>query len=119
MREREFQSGTLYADNPFLVTRGVAGLWLAIGGVLAAAIAIIGLLSAETSEPLILTAMAFLATLGVFFLLGLAAGNVRISDRTSDADMVTALAQGFSDGLCITTLDGRRIYANRAFTDIM
>jgi two-component system cell cycle sensor histidine kinase/response regulator CckA len=119
MRDSEFRSNSALADSSMLIARGSAGLWAALGAVLAAALAIIAVVSAETSEPLILTAMAFLATLGVFFLLGLAAGNVRISERTTDADVVGALAQGFADGLCITTLDGRRVYANRAFEETL
>ena len=39
---------------------------------------VLGLLSAEATEPFVLSLMAFLATLGVFFLFGLAAGHVRV-----------------------------------------
>lgn len=118
MRESESQHGSLTADIPLVSARaggGIAFVALALAGSLAA----IAVLSSGSSEPLMLTAMAFLATLGVFFLFALAAGHIRLAEQSADSDIFGALARSFDDGLCISTLEGRRLFANRAFDELV
>lgn len=117
MREIESRQA-LAADNPLLSARtggGIALLAVALAGSFAA----LGVLSSGSSEPLLLTAMAFLATLGVFFLFGLAAGHIRVAEAPAHADLFRALARNLDDGLCVTTLEGRRLFANRAFDELV
>jgi two-component system cell cycle sensor histidine kinase/response regulator CckA len=80
---------------------------------------VLGVLSFDSGEPLLLTLMALLATVGVFFVFGLAAGHIRIAERRSESEIAAVLAQNFDDGLCLTTLEGRRIYANPAFDGLV
>ena len=119
MRESEAQPASIAAGNPLMPGKSGGGL-MALGAVvLAGCLAVLAVLSFDTTEPLMLTLMAFLATLGVFFLFGLAAGHIRIAERKTDGEVVAALAKGFSDGLCVTTLEGRRLYANPAFDTLV
>ncbi len=115
MRESKAQQASIAAGNPLVPGQGGGGVVALASVVLAGTLAVLALLSFDTREPLMLTLMAFLATVGVFFLFGLAAGHIRIAERRTDGEVVAALAQGFSDGLCITTLEGRRLFANPAF----
>ncbi|MCL4766705.1 MAG: response regulator [Hyphomicrobiaceae bacterium] len=119
MRESEARQGPLAADIALGSTRDGGGI-IALGSVaLAGSFAALAVLSFESGEPLVLTALAFLATLGVFFLFGLAAGHIRIAEQSADSDLFRALARSFGDGLCITTLEGRRLYSNRVFDELV
>lgn len=118
MRESESQQGALAADIPLMSARTGGGIAF-VAVTLAGSLAALGVLSSGSSEPLLLTIMAFLATLGVFFLFGLAAGHIHIAEQSADSDLFWALARSLDDGLCVTTLDGRRLYANRAFDQLV
>jgi two-component system cell cycle sensor histidine kinase/response regulator CckA len=119
MREIEARQGSLAADVPLVSARSGGGMVALVAVALAGSFGALAILSADFSEPLLLTAMAFLAMLGVFFLFGLAAGHIRIAEPSADNRILSALAASFEDGLCVTTLEGRRIYANRAFDDLV
>jgi len=119
MREIEAQQGPLTADIPLVSSRSGGGIIALAAVVLAGALGTLAVLTFDSSEPILLTAMAFLATLGVFFVFGLLAGHIRIADHSGDANIVDALARSLKDGLCVTTLDGRRVYANRAFDELV
>lgn len=79
---------------------------------MACAAVILGLLAAKSSTPFILTVMGLLATLGIFFLFGVAAGHIRLSDRTSDTEVLALVGDRIDDGVILTDLSGRVIYAN-------
>jgi two-component system, cell cycle sensor histidine kinase and response regulator CckA len=83
---------------------------------LACAAVILALLAAQASEPFILTVMGLLATLGVFFLFGTAAGHIRLSDRSTDAELLHFIGDRIDDGVLLTSLSGNVIYANAAAT---
>jgi len=119
MREIQARHASLAADLPLLSARSGGGIIALVAVVLAGSLGALAVLSADSSEPLLLTAMAFLATLGVFFLFGLAAGHIRIAEPSSDAQLFRALARNFEDGLCITTLEGRRVYTNKVFDELV
>ncbi len=118
MRESESRQGSLAADIPLIGARTGGGI--ALGAVvLVGSLAALAILSSGSSEPLLLTAMAVLATLGIFFVFGLVSGHVRLAEHSTKSDILGALARSFDDGLCITTLDGRRLYANEAFDELV
>ncbi|PZN16919.1 MAG: PAS domain-containing sensor histidine kinase [Proteobacteria bacterium] len=119
MREIEARHEPFAAEVPLLSARSGGGIIALVLVVLAGSLGAFTLLSAESSEPLLLTLMAFLATLGVFFLFGLVAGYVRIAEQPSDSRLFRALARNFEDGLCITNLEGRRVYSNRVFDELV
>jgi two-component system, cell cycle sensor histidine kinase and response regulator CckA len=74
----------------------------------------LAMLSSGAAEPLVLAVMALLATIGVFFLFGIAAGHIRIGDTISDQAMVNAVVDTLADGAIITSVDSSVIWANKA-----
>ena len=94
MREIQARHASLAADLPLLSARSGGGIIALVAVVLAGSLGAIAVLSADSSEPLLLTAMAFLATLGVFFLFGLAAGHIRIAEPSSDAQLFREVVGG-------------------------
>jgi two-component system cell cycle sensor histidine kinase/response regulator CckA len=82
--------------------------------ILAGGLAALGMLASSAGQPLILTVMAFLATLGVFLLFGLAAGSLRFEERVSGADPGRLVGDAIDEGLQISTRDGRVLYSNPA-----
>jgi two-component system cell cycle sensor histidine kinase/response regulator CckA len=85
----------------------------------AAGLGTLTLLAAEASEPFVLTVMAFLATLGVFFLVALAAGHVRITERATEPELAKAIVEAGDEGVFVSGQDGRGLYANRAFAALL
>ena len=83
--------------------------------VLAGGLCALALLASQSSEPFVLTVMGLLSTIGVFSLLGLAAGHFRITDRMTERDLVTAVAANIGVGVLITGGNGRTVFANAAF----
>lgn len=53
--------------------------------VIAFATVALGILSSASAQPFVLTVMAILASFGTFFLLGLVAGHIQLTDRSNDA----------------------------------
>jgi two-component system, cell cycle sensor histidine kinase and response regulator CckA len=87
------------------------GIQLTIIVTLATAV-ILALIASQDSQPLLLTVLALLSLLGTFFLFGVAAGHIRISERVTQRDLLNALADGVDEGVLVTELDGRPLYAN-------
>ena len=83
--------------------------------VLAGGLCALAMLASSSSEPLVLTVMGLLSTIGVFFLLGLAAGHFRITDRMTQHDLVEAMAAHIGVGVLITGRNGRTVFANDSF----
>jgi two-component system cell cycle sensor histidine kinase/response regulator CckA len=94
------------------MTTGAAALTVFLVFMVCAA-GTLAILSAQSAEPFVLTLMALLATLGVFFVFGVAAGHVRISERTQAADLLEAVADRQDNAQFLTTLDGRLLHANQ------
>ncbi|MGH6814868.1 MAG: ATP-binding protein, partial [Hyphomicrobiaceae bacterium] len=69
-------------------------------------------------DSLLLTVVAILATVGIFFLFGMIAAYAQMAARTSEADLVRALADTLNEGIQITA-GGRIVYANRSFLDLI
>ena len=95
------------------VSRG-SGILTVFSVALALGAAVLAFLSSEAAEPIVLTIMALLAVLGVFFLFGLSAGHVRLTDRTEDTDILRSVAERLDDGVFLTTRDARILFGNRA-----
>ena len=78
------------SDDPLAAVSANTGLLTGFLVVLALSAATLALLSAQSVAPIVLTAMAILAMLGVFFVFGLVAGHIRISQR---------IEEGIGDGI--------------------
>jgi two-component system, cell cycle sensor histidine kinase and response regulator CckA len=83
--------------------------------VLAGGLCALAMLASGSAEPLVLTIMGLLSTIGVFFLLGLAAGHFRVTDRMTDHDLVAAMAANIGVGVLITGRNGRTVFSNATF----
>jgi two-component system cell cycle sensor histidine kinase/response regulator CckA len=82
----------------------------------AAAIAFIG---ANNAEPYILAFLAALATVGVFSLFAFAGGLLRIAGAPAANPLVKAIVDGAAEGTVVTDHDGRIVYANSAYLDLI
>jgi two-component system, cell cycle sensor histidine kinase and response regulator CckA len=94
-------------------------LVLLVAGFLIAGAAGIGFLGRERAEPYILIFLAILATIGVFGLFALASGILRLSGSQAGNPLIKAVLDGAFDGVVVTDADGRVIYANAAYLDLI
>ena len=69
----------------------------------------------ETGKTFTLWLLAFLAMLGVFFLLVLTIGFVHISSKARSDEFARAFLDGLSRGAIITDWEGRIVYANQSY----
>lgn len=88
------------------------GLLVLLGAVVAACMALLSLISADSTEPLLLTVMAVLAMLGIFFVFGIAAGHVRIGARLPSPDIAAFVADGASEAMQLMRADGSLVWSN-------
>jgi two-component system cell cycle sensor histidine kinase/response regulator CckA len=88
------------------------GIWPIAGVMGAASVAILSLFASGGAEPFLLTVLAALAMLGVFFAAALALGYIRFADRGGMADLVNAICADVNVGLLVTAQDGTIAYAN-------
>jgi two-component system cell cycle sensor histidine kinase/response regulator CckA len=98
---------------------GSIGLVLLIALVLVAAAGALLLIGRAKAEPFILGLLAVLATLGVFLLFALAAGILRMSGREAANPLLKALVDHANEGTLVTDPQGRVVYANAAYLDLV
>jgi len=85
----------------------------------AAGTVVLALAATQASEPFLLTLMASLAMLGVFFLFGLMAGHIRIGERVRRDDLMAAFTENLDTGLLLTSRDGLVHYSNARLGDMI
>ena len=98
---------------------GSIAMVLLVAGFLIAGATGIGLLGRERAEPYIVIFLAILATIGVFGLFALASGILRLSWSQAGNPLIKAVLDGAFDGIVVTDADGRVIYANAAYLDLI
>src|ERR1700726_1035967 len=91
---------------------------LCAGPLVAAATAIV-VLGRSNAEPYILAFLAVLATVGVFSLFALACGILRLSAAGAVSPLIKSVVDGAFDGVVVTDADGRVVYANAAYLDLI
>jgi two-component system, cell cycle sensor histidine kinase and response regulator CckA len=94
-------------------------LVLLVAGFLIAGAAGIVFLGRERAEPYILIFLAILATIGVFGLFAFASGILRLSWSQAGNPLIKAVLDGAFDGIVVTDGDGRVIYGNAAYLDLI
>jgi two-component system cell cycle sensor histidine kinase/response regulator CckA len=119
MSESDARSGPAIVADPLAVARNPAVIAPIAGVLLVAGVGIFAVLASGTREPVVLTLMALLASIGAFFLFGLAAGHIRIGDRMTESDMLAVVADQMGDAIQIATRDGRPLYANAPFAALV
>ena len=105
--------------DPLAALTGGGGTATIFAVFIAASAVVLALVTAGTSEPLLLTLLATLGMLGVFFLFGLAAGHIRLSERAPEVEIVNAVVDGLDEAVLITRRDGRPIYANGSMREMV
>ncbi len=94
-------------------------LVLLVAALLVGAATAIVMQGGSNAEPYILAFLAALATVGVFCLFALACGILRLSAAEPANPLVKAVVDGASDGIVVTDGDGRVVYANAAYLDLI
>jgi two-component system cell cycle sensor histidine kinase/response regulator CckA len=94
-------------------------LVLLVAGGLVAAAAVFVFLRRSNTEPYILGFLAVLATVGVFSLFALASGIFRLPTAEPANPLIKTLVDDAFDGLLVTDGDGRVVYANAAYLDLI
>jgi two-component system, cell cycle sensor histidine kinase and response regulator CckA len=95
-------------------------LVLVVGAMLIAAAAGIMVFGRGKADPYILVFLAVLATIGVFSLFAIASGILRLSAvQTGSRALLKSVLDGAFDGIVVTDGDGRVIYANAAYLDLI
>jgi two-component system cell cycle sensor histidine kinase/response regulator CckA len=94
-------------------------LILVVAALLVGAATGIVVLGRTNSEPYILAFLAVLATVGVFSLFALACGILRLSSTAAVSPLVKAVVDGAFDGVVVTDGEGRVLYANPAYLDLV
>ncbi len=79
----------------------------------------LAVLSSQSAKPVVLTLLSLLAVLGVFFIFGLAARQIRLTERTLASDIVERIANLQGEGLLVTTTDGSILHANKAAAELL
>jgi two-component system cell cycle sensor histidine kinase/response regulator CckA len=94
---------------------GSVGLVLFVAVVLTGAGAGLLLVGRANAEPYLLAFVAIMAMAGVFLLLALAAGILRMSGTEAVSPVVKSIVDRAPDGLLVTDAAGRVVYANAAY----
>ncbi len=77
------------------------------------------LIARAKAEPYVIALVAVLATLGVVLLFALAAGILRVSGRAARRPLLAAVVDHASEGILVTDADGRVVYANAAYLELI
>jgi two-component system, cell cycle sensor histidine kinase and response regulator CckA len=106
-------------DRSTAAGRGSIVLVLLVAASLVAAATAIVLLGRDNAQPYILAFLAVLATVGVFSLFAFACGIARLSGAAPNNPLVKAIVDGAAEGVVVTDRDGRVVYANAAYLDLI
>jgi two-component system cell cycle sensor histidine kinase/response regulator CckA len=98
---------------------GSVGLLLLVALALIAAAAGLVLIGHDYVEAYVLTLLAILGTVGVLALFAVAAGIMKVAGRDQGNPLLKAVVDGAFDGLLVTDQNGRVIYANAIYLDLI
>ena len=94
-------------------------LVLLVAAILVGAAAGFVVLGRGSAEPYILVFLAVLATVGVFSLFALASGILRLQAAGPANPLIKTVVDEAFDGILVTDAEGRVIYANAAYLDLI
>src|SRR5689334_4048545 len=93
--------------------------FLTLAAALAACALVLLLVLGGSTEAVVLSSLALLATIGAFFLFALAAGQLRFTDGPSTTAWLNAALDGLEEGVEVTDQTGKVIYCNTRFAAIV
>jgi len=79
----------------------------------------LALLPPRLSEPLVFVLLGLLAVIGVFALFALAIGLAKIGGKAPRDELARGFIDTMTEGLVMTDREGRILYANRAYADLV
>jgi len=97
---------------------GVGRLLVLACGLVGAALAF-AFLQRDSAEPFVLGLLGILAVIGVFTLFASAIGLLRLTGRSQDNELSRLFMDAMGDGVLVADKDGRIVYANRAYADLI
>lgn len=104
-------------DRPDRLT-GAGRLLVLACGLVGAALAF-AVIQRDAAEPFILGLLGILAVVGVFTLFATAIGLLRFSGQKPVSGLPQAFMDATGEGIVVTNRDGRIVYANRAYADLI
>jgi two-component system cell cycle sensor histidine kinase/response regulator CckA len=99
--------------------RSDPGFWSIVVLVSAAALVAFAVVATATAEPLAVTLLAALATLGTFSAFSLLAGHLRIGARITAGEIASAIPDGIAEPLIVADATGERLFANAAMQQLL
>jgi two-component system cell cycle sensor histidine kinase/response regulator CckA len=99
--------------RPGVVTRLVVFFLIMVG-----ASVVFAFFRERLGDPFLLGMLGVLAMLGVGFLFATAIGFVQIAPRSTNDELAKAFADSMAQGVIVTDLKGRIVYANRAYAEM-
>ena len=98
---------------------GNIGRLLMVGLVLLGLVALFTILPTAAAQQVTLALLAFLAVVGVFFLFALAIGFVQLTSKNRGEGFARSFVDGLSHGAVVTDWEGRIVYANKAYGELI
>lgn len=96
------------------------GRLLGLGALLAVAAGALFLYGKDSlGEPLLLSFLGGLAAIGVFFLFSVLLGFVQLTSQRTDDLFAKTLVDGMDSGIVVNDQEGRIVYANRAYAELL
>ena len=86
--------------------------------VLVGASIVFALFRERLGDPFLLGMLGVLAMVGVGYLFATAVGFVQVAPRSTNDELAKAFADSMVQGLLVTDLKGRIVYANRAYAEM-
>ena len=99
--------------RPGVVTRLIVFFFVLTG-----ASVVFAIFRERLGDPFLLGMLGVLAMIGVGYLFATAIGFVQFAPRSTNDELAKAFADTMAQGLLVTDLKGRIIYANRAYADM-
>lgn len=104
-------------DQP--ASSGNVWLLIALSTALVAVAITFAFMTREEAEPYVLLLLGVLAMVGIFSLFALAVGFFRIGAKPKGHDLARAFVDTMAEGAVVTDTDGRIVYANRSYADLI
>jgi two-component system cell cycle sensor histidine kinase/response regulator CckA len=95
------------------------GRLLLLGIILVAMAGLFVVVEKPLLGQLIFGVLGILAMIGVFFLFSLALGVMHVSSRTRGEEFGKSYVDSMAEGTIVTDFDGRILYANQAYADLL
>ncbi len=101
-------------------TSGGVGRFLMFGAFLVIVVSILAYLGAERlGEPLFLAILGVFASIGVFFIFAMVLGIIQLTYGRKVDDFSKILIGSMDSSIVVSDVDGRVIYANEAYADLL